>query len=830
MYNNYLIPKQVNGLWGYINRHGEMVIAPEYQSADPFTGMIAKVFNGQNYELINDKGDTLLDMREAKIILREDLDGYEFQIDGESGLISFDLRIFTHPQYSFIGVLAEGLIPACREGFYGFLNGRLEEAIPFNYLFAEPFRYGVARVKTKAGKTILIDRTGTEVDDSEYEYASDDMLRSFFHSPRFKSLVYRKTFTNNVRIYSHPKKSIYTALVGNKSFPLAKYFKAIELLSNSYIKVELDITDSEGNKTPFSGVFDTQGNQILPPIFQQIEYLSADCFKVQMDGKWGIINKNLEILLEPVYDYIHKPIGELISLTQNSSLILSTGNPDLFLTKWIEGRLIDIGYLPAKADGYTAFYDPTESLNCYKYQLFSSARINHPENTGLDEETIKLCVEDLEKDFLYSEKKISHGTIPVPDIIEFDGPRGFDDIGFDKFIEALAKDELWNHKIFTLDDLNDPTVWMASKFFDAKDEFAIIAEQVIDFEDLLNDLNAEETDEEDEENSFNAPFSDDESDMNFGPQEEDDDLSKLLNPDTEETNEDPYSHKFRKFRKSAFVTNRFGNPVFMSNKPNVIKWGEGSYIVWEDKKEYTEGTLLNSRWEALDPEIHPVQNDLDLTGGYLRVVCRGKYGFVDNQGDLALEPNFNSLSQFIKGKALGITSKSAFVFTSALEFSELPLKITNFHSWDGKIASGCISTPKGEKWGIFNDSGKVIVPFEYDYIKHIGEMTFIIKVDGHFGVINAKRELLVNPKYISYERDETSILTLKQVGGFYDLFDVRTQKLITQFTMENKQYPIKPTYVSDLGEGFLFLETRLITGYLDLSSPTNSRLITEKSK
>jgi hypothetical protein len=170
--------------------------------------------------------------------------------------------------------------------------------------------------------------------------------------------------------------------VGNKSFPLAKYFKAIELLSNSYIKVELDITDSEGNKTPFSGVFDTQGNQILPPIFQQIEYLSADCFKVQMDGKWGIINKNLEILLEPVYDYIHKPIGELISLTQNSSLILSTGNPDLFLTKWIEGRLIDIGYLPAKADGYTAFYDPTESLNCYKYQLFSSARINHPENTG----------------------------------------------------------------------------------------------------------------------------------------------------------------------------------------------------------------------------------------------------------------------------------------------------------------------------------------------------------------------------------------------------------------------------------------------------------------
>jgi hypothetical protein len=48
--------------------------------------------------------------------------------------------------------------------------------------------------------------------------------------------------------------------------------------------------------------------------------------------------------------------------------------------------------------------------------------------------------------FCILRKKISHGTIPVPDIIEFDGPRGFDDIGFDKFIEALAKDELWNHK------------------------------------------------------------------------------------------------------------------------------------------------------------------------------------------------------------------------------------------------------------------------------------------------------------------------------------------------------------------------------------------------
>jgi hypothetical protein len=41
------------------------------------------------------------------------------------------------------------------------------------------------------------------------------------------------------------------------------------------------------------------------------------------------------------------------------------------------------------------------------------------------------------------------------------------------------------------------------------------------------------------------------------------------------------------------------------------------------------------------------------------------------------------------------------------------------------------------------------------------------------------------------------------------LFDVRTQKLITQFTMENKQYPIKPTYVSDLGEGFLFFGNKI---------------------
>lgn len=825
MYNNYLIPKQVNGLWGYINRHGEMVIAPEYRSADPFTGMIAKVFNGQNYELINDKGDTLLDMREAKIILREDLDGYEFQIDGESGLISFDLRIFTHPQYSFIGVLAEGLIPACREGFYGFLNGRLEEAIPFNYLFAEPFRYGVARVKTKEGKDILIDRTGATVKDPEYEYADDDVLRSFYESPQFQSMDFVKSLSDAVEIFAHPRKNIYTAVMRRNNSLLAKYYHKISVLSDLYILVRLHITDSWGDDIPYVGVFDTKGNQILPPIFQQIKYLTANCFKVRLNEKWGIINKKLEILLEPVYNNIPDSHGELISLTQNSSLILSTGNSDLTLTKWIEGRLIDLGFIPVKVDGYRAFYDPTGSLNHHKYQIFSSERINYPENTDLDDEMITNSMNDLNRDFLHSEKKISHGTIPVPDLIEFEAPRDMDSDDLGKFVESFCTNQPSNDVKYSLDDLNDPAVWKMSATFDAKDEFVTPELPESDFAEFLNDLDAEE----DEENSFNASFSDDESDMKFGPQGEDDDLSKLLNPDTEETNEDPYSHKFRKFRESAFVTNRFGNPVFASSKPSVIKWGEGSYIVLEGVI-YTEGTLLNSRWEALDPEIHPIENDLDLTGGYLRVVCRGKYGFVDNQGDLALEPNFNSLSQFIKGKALGITSKSVFVFNSALEFSELPLRITNFHSWDGKIASGCISTPKGEKWGIFNDSGKVIVPFEYDYIKHIGEMTFIIKVDGHFGVINAKRELLVNPNYISYERDETSILTLKQVGGFYALFDIRTQKLITQFTMENKQYPIKPTYVSDLGEGFLFLETRLITGYLDLSSPTNSRLITEKSK
>ena len=188
MHTNYLIPHMVDGLWGYKDIYGKLVIRPEWVKAEPFDGSFAKVFDGNRFGLIDTSGVVILDLKYDKIVLREDLAGYEFHLNSKIGFISFDRRFFLMPQFSYLGPLAEGFIPAAIDGLYGFLNGRFETAHTFMYRLTEPFRHGIARVTTMEGKTVLIDRKWKTVESPRYLYPDKEEFDRFVSGTDFEFL------------------------------------------------------------------------------------------------------------------------------------------------------------------------------------------------------------------------------------------------------------------------------------------------------------------------------------------------------------------------------------------------------------------------------------------------------------------------------------------------------------------------------------------------------------------------------------------------------------------------------------------------------------------
>jgi hypothetical protein len=62
------------------------------------------------------------------------------------------------------------------------------------------------------------------------------------------------------------------------------------------------------------GFLDTNGNEVIPCIYDDVRHFREDMAAVQIDGKWGFINKAAKIVVEPQYDYVGTFINGLASV------------------------------------------------------------------------------------------------------------------------------------------------------------------------------------------------------------------------------------------------------------------------------------------------------------------------------------------------------------------------------------------------------------------------------------------------------------------------------------------------------------------------------------
>lgn len=164
------------GKYGYVDLNGKLVTPVEFDEAIDFDkydkpGLwLAVVKKDNNYGVINSKGDIAIPFSNKKIIpLQSNNEAIDTKANDNYAFVNSDGVLVDLSAYDEIRPVSEGLLAAKRDGKWGYLNTKGEEAIDFKYDEAKKFIFsGKARVgitdNSNDYRSFIINKEGEEVD------------------------------------------------------------------------------------------------------------------------------------------------------------------------------------------------------------------------------------------------------------------------------------------------------------------------------------------------------------------------------------------------------------------------------------------------------------------------------------------------------------------------------------------------------------------------------------------------------------------------------------------------------------------------------------------
>lgn len=233
--NDALSPVKKDGLWGFEDNTGTIVIECKYDSAE-IPDMHGKIINDRVYAVIRGGKWEIVD-KKGEIITKQGYDepfifydGFSVvEHDGNFGFIDTNGKEIAPCEYATMDVFSEGFMLAEKEAdgktVCGFINAEGKETISFIYEDARRFSEGFAPVKQN-GKWTYINTDGAPIVEPKYDNAWE--------------------FTEGL--------------------------------------AQVQLNDK-------CGFIDKSGKEIIPCKYDEVQEFSEGLAAVELNGKWGFIDK-----------------------------------------------------------------------------------------------------------------------------------------------------------------------------------------------------------------------------------------------------------------------------------------------------------------------------------------------------------------------------------------------------------------------------------------------------------------------------------------------------------------------------------------------------------
>ncbi|WP_040193374.1 WG repeat-containing protein [Clostridium culturomicium] len=279
---------RINGKYGYINKSGEVVIQPAYDSSSFFLGGFSIQTKGKLKGCIDTNGNVVIPFE------------YE-EID------------FSNTPYFSVK----------KEGKYGCINTKGEIIIEPSFAFGSSFTQGVAPViiDENTYETVYINANGEIVDFDEYGKSIAAMMSKYWPESAsfYPSYYLNKDSNQRAMAIDREGKILFKTIYDDISMPEHNMAlvnlngkvgcineKGIEILPPLYediqIAYENKLVIKENGKY---GIIDIFRNEILPLKYDDIKSYDSKLALVKLNGRWSCLNLETNELKENVYDNVY---------------------------------------------------------------------------------------------------------------------------------------------------------------------------------------------------------------------------------------------------------------------------------------------------------------------------------------------------------------------------------------------------------------------------------------------------------------------------------------------------------------------------------------------
>lgn len=291
----------------------------EIEYASDFKDGIAIIKSGGKYGVINTEGKIVLDCSNLMIERIGDL--LKVKKDQNFGLVDKDGKVVADYIYQTIDKMDDDLYKV-RKGDYGLINKDGKEIVPCNFLYIGEVSEGIITMKA-SDKFIYVTKEGKLITKKGYKNASDFS----------DGMAGVETFENN---------NIFIDTTGKEMVPEVEISIANKF-SEGLARVSIGKKENERY-----GFIDKTGKVVIDLIYENCEKFFNGLAKVKKDGKSGYINTNGEFyeydqMEEKNGKFIVKKDGKYGLLDKDKNVILNTEYQSIYST--------DVGLISVKKDG-----------------------------------------------------------------------------------------------------------------------------------------------------------------------------------------------------------------------------------------------------------------------------------------------------------------------------------------------------------------------------------------------------------------------------------------------------------------------------------------------
>ncbi|MCB0840501.1 MAG: WG repeat-containing protein, partial [Bacteroidetes bacterium] len=275
--------------WGVLDLDGKWLVKPAYGQIEK-SGDYWKVRQKGIFGYVDKKGNTVLDMRYPDLGIASE-DRISFMVERRYGFLDMDGEEVIPPTYQDAGTFSEGLAGVNYFGKWGFIDREGNMIIKPTYEKIRDFTNGVAVVNKglwgvidKAGKTVIpfeyvkINRnnkgwlTCLHVKTENWEYFDSHGIKL-----SHKSFEGAKPVNDELSSIEHNERKNLINLYG---IPIT--YPGYNDIANAGKEVII------ASSKRLLGLIDREGEEILPPIYESIEYIDG-LFQVSRYGEIGYL-------------------------------------------------------------------------------------------------------------------------------------------------------------------------------------------------------------------------------------------------------------------------------------------------------------------------------------------------------------------------------------------------------------------------------------------------------------------------------------------------------------------------------------------------------------